>query len=65
MLRIPCDTEAFPAGTVANGNAELSVTWDDALWAAVTVGRPNRHVTSTPDSATVQIDGTSRDFHGV
>jgi hypothetical protein len=43
MLRIPYDTEAFPTGTVANGHAELSVTWDDILWAAVTVGRPNRH----------------------
>jgi hypothetical protein len=43
MLRIPYDTEAFPAGTVANGHAELLVTWDDILWAAVTVGRPNRH----------------------
>lgn len=43
MLRIPYDTDAFPTGTVANGHAELSVTWDDILWAAVTVGRPNRH----------------------
>jgi len=22
---------------------ELDVTWDDILWAAMTVGRPNRH----------------------
>jgi len=43
MLRIPYDTEAFPTGTVANGHAELAVTWDDILWAAVTVGRPSRH----------------------
>lgn len=43
MLRIPYDTDAFPPGTVANGHAELSVTWDDILWAAVTIGRPNRH----------------------
>lgn len=43
MLRIPYITEDFPAGTVANGYAELSVKWDDVLWAAVTVGRPNRH----------------------
>jgi hypothetical protein len=42
MLRIPYDTESFPTGTVANGHAELSVTWDDILWASVTVGRPNR-----------------------
>jgi len=43
MLGIPYDTEAFPRGTVANGHAELSVKWDEILWAAVTVGRPNRH----------------------
>ena len=42
-LRIPYETEGFPAGTVTNGTAELSVTWNDVLWAAVTVGRPNRH----------------------
>jgi hypothetical protein len=43
LLRIPFQTEDFPAGTVSNGASELSVTWDDVLWAAVTVGRPNRH----------------------
>lgn len=43
MLSIPYDTDAFPTGTVVNGHAELSVTWDDILWAAATVGRPNRH----------------------
>ena len=43
MVRIPFETEQFPVGTVANGSAELSLDWDDILWAAVTVGRPNRH----------------------
>ena len=43
MLRIPFQTADFPAGTVPNGTSDLSVTWDDILWAAVTVGRPNRH----------------------
>lgn len=43
LLRIPFQTENFPTGTVPNGASELSVTWDDILWAAVTVGRPNRH----------------------
>jgi hypothetical protein len=42
MLQIPYETEAFPASTIANGTADLAVTWDDILWAAVTVGRPNR-----------------------
>ncbi len=44
-LRIPYESEdfppnTFPPNTVQNGKAELSVTWDDILWAAVTVGRP-------------------------
>jgi hypothetical protein len=30
------------AGPGANGSATLSATWDDLLWAAITVGRPNR-----------------------
>ena len=42
MLRIAYETEAFPPRTVANGSADLPVTWDEILWAAVTVGRPNR-----------------------
>lgn len=41
-LRVPYETEGFPAGTVPNGVAHLAVSWDDILWAAVTVGRPNR-----------------------
>ena len=43
MLRIPYEADGFPAGTVTNGTAELSVTWGDILWAAMTVGRPNLH----------------------
>jgi hypothetical protein len=43
MLGIPYETEGFPPGVVANGVAELIVTWGDILWAAVTVGRPNCH----------------------
>lgn len=31
----------FPAATLPNGTANLTVSWDDLLWAAVTVGRPN------------------------
>lgn len=41
-LVIPFETEGFPPGTVPNGISSLTVTWDDLLWAAVTVGRPNR-----------------------
>jgi hypothetical protein len=43
QLRIAYETEDFPAGSLASGAADLLVTWDDVLWAAVTVGRPNRH----------------------
>lgn len=39
-LRIPYESVDFPPNTVKNGKAELCVTWDDILWAAVTVGRP-------------------------
>jgi len=42
-LRISYQTECFPAGSIANGLAHLDTSWDDVLWAAVTVGRPNRH----------------------
>jgi hypothetical protein len=42
-LRIPFQAENFPAGTASNWPSELPVTWDDILWAAITVGRPNRN----------------------
>jgi len=43
MLRIDYESEAFPpASGISNGNSILQVTWDELLWAAVTVGRPNR-----------------------
>lgn len=40
-LRVPYESASFPPGTVGNGSGELTVSWDDVLWAAVTVGRPN------------------------
>ena len=43
MLRIPYETEGFPQSIIQNGPDELPVTWNDILWAAVTVGRPNRY----------------------
>jgi hypothetical protein len=43
MLEIDCESEGFPnGGPLPNGSDVLSVSWDDLLWAAVTVGRPNR-----------------------
>jgi hypothetical protein len=41
-LRIPYVAEGFPLGTALNGMSELDVSWNDILWAALTVGRPNR-----------------------
>lgn len=43
MLQIDYESEDFATGTgVAGGTGVLTVTWDDLLWAAMTVGRPNR-----------------------
>lgn len=42
-LAVPYTSEAFPAGTTPNGSANLSVSWDEILWAALTIGRPSVH----------------------
>jgi len=43
QIRIDYESQGFPVGgSVANGLGVLSTTWDQLLWAAVTVGRPNR-----------------------
>lgn len=42
-LRIPYESDSFPSTLGVPVVGELSVTWDDILWAALTVGRPNRH----------------------
>ena len=44
MPCIPYESEHFPLGTVQNGKKGLWVTWDEILWAAITVGRPNRYM---------------------
>ena len=42
-MDIAYESEDFPlGGPVTNGNARLQASWDDILWAALTVGRPNR-----------------------
>lgn len=44
MPRIDYQSDDFPPGSpVPNGHASIDVTWDDLLWAAVTVGRPSRN----------------------
>lgn len=51
-LYINYENEDFPAGTLSNLQLRLPVTWDDILWAAITVGRPDiihvfRHQTAS------------------
>jgi hypothetical protein len=44
MLEIPYESELFAKSSpVQNGVNNLPVTWDDLLWAAITVGRPGWH----------------------
>lgn len=43
MLKIDYESEGFPPGPVTNGLGVLDTTWAELLWAAVTVGRPNRN----------------------
>lgn len=43
VLRIDYESEGFsPGGPISNGKATLITTCDELLWAALTVGRPNR-----------------------
>jgi hypothetical protein len=42
-LAIDYVAEHFPRGTVANISSTLRVNWDDVIWAAITLGRPNLH----------------------
>ena len=44
-LQIPYTSEEFPWGLVRYFPYELSVTWEDIIWAAVTIGRPSVHHT--------------------
>jgi hypothetical protein len=43
LLQLPFASETFPTGTVANGPGELAVSWDEIVWAALTIGRPSVH----------------------
>lgn len=42
-LLIDFESEAFPVSRRVPSFGHLAVTWDDILWAAVTLGRPNLH----------------------
>lgn len=43
MLHVEYESSGFPTpGPVANGRGTLVTSWDDLLWSAITVGRPNR-----------------------
>jgi hypothetical protein len=42
-LRIDYESEGFPTSVPElNGQGTLNTSWDELLWAAITVGRPNR-----------------------
>ncbi|HNY70259.1 MAG TPA: hypothetical protein PKH14_05680 [Syntrophorhabdus sp.] len=44
QIEIEFSSENFPIGSIVqNGPGVLKTSWDELLWAAVTVGRPNRH----------------------
>lgn len=53
MIRIPYQSEQFPANATPNRSGELGVTWGDIHWSAVTVGRPNRHDVFRHGSASI------------
>ena len=42
-LSIPYESADFPSNFLQNGRCMLCTTWDDLLWAAITVGRKNRY----------------------
>lgn len=41
-MKILCESVDFPSTVLPNSKVDVSVTWNDLLSAAVTVGRPNR-----------------------
>ena len=42
-IRIEYESEGFSPSALAEHGLELSVSWDEILWAAMTIGRPNLH----------------------
>jgi hypothetical protein len=53
-IEIEYESEGFAAGAaVANGKATLSTNWNELLWAALTVGRPNRQYVFTNGNASM------------
>lgn len=40
-LFLDFENEGFPTAILPNAQRRLNVTWDDILWAAITVGRPD------------------------
>lgn len=43
-LSVPIETTDFPTGSPLNGSHVLKLTWDELLWASVTVGKARRDV---------------------
>ncbi len=42
-LQISYESQDFPANQGVTRWGQLQITWDDVLWAAITLGRPNLH----------------------
>jgi hypothetical protein len=42
-LSIEYESEAFPASRSLLPSGQLPVAWDDVIWSAITIGRPNLH----------------------
>jgi hypothetical protein len=40
-LFLDYENEDFPTAVLTNTQRRINVTWDDILWAAITVGRPD------------------------
>jgi hypothetical protein len=66
-LAIDYESEGFPVGgPVSNGFNVLQTSWDELLWAAVTVGRPNRQYVFRHGGASVYelcFDGHLQEWH--
>jgi len=41
MLFLEYENENFPTAVLPSQRRRLKVTWNDILWAAITVGRPD------------------------
>ncbi len=54
-LSVKFECEKFPTSHPINGKGSLPVSWDDVVWSALTIGRPNvHHVFAHGESSTLR-----------